>query len=137
MAPLPNYTTHYNMQEAYTKIKKAAQPMGLTINRKKTKFMEVSNHKTKEKHIITDNKNTEKVNEFQYDLKVCDDGTLVQILCFWISSIILVLSKTPSCLYFKTQHFRDWIRSPSSGKTYSVGPNQEALALSIGLISNS
>jgi hypothetical protein len=26
-----------------------------------------------------------------------------------------------SCLYFKTQRFGDWILSPSSGKTYSVG----------------
>jgi hypothetical protein len=45
------------------------------------------------------------------------------ILRFWTLSIILFLSKTPSCLYFKTQHFGDWILSPSSGKTYSVGPN--------------
>jgi hypothetical protein len=29
----------------------------------------------------------------------------------------------PSCLYFKTQRFGDWILSPYSGKTYSVGPN--------------
>jgi hypothetical protein len=36
-----------------------------------------------------------------------------------------------SCLYlktvlfiFKTLHFGDWIMSPSSGKTYSVGPNR-------------
>jgi hypothetical protein len=26
------------------------------------------------------------------DLKVCDDGTLVQILCFWALSIVLSLS---------------------------------------------
>jgi hypothetical protein len=32
--------------------------------------------------------------------------------------------KTPSCLFFKTQHFRDWILFLSSGKTYSVGPNR-------------
>jgi hypothetical protein len=36
------------------------------------------------------------------DLKVCDDGTLVQILYFWTLSIVLFLSKTPSCLYVKT-----------------------------------
>jgi hypothetical protein len=30
--------------------------------------------------------------------------------------------KTPSCLFFKTQRFGDWILSPSSGKTYSVCP---------------
>jgi hypothetical protein len=29
-----------------------------------------------------------------------------QILCFWTLSIILFLSKTPPCLYFKTQRFR-------------------------------
>jgi hypothetical protein len=27
------------------------------------------------------------------DLKVCDDGTLVQILCFWTLSIVLSLFK--------------------------------------------
>jgi hypothetical protein len=30
--------------------------MGLTINQEKTKFIEVSNNKTKEKHIIIDKK---------------------------------------------------------------------------------
>jgi hypothetical protein len=33
--------------------------------------------------------------------------------------------KTPSCLFFKTQRFGDWILSPSSGKTYSDGPNDK------------
>jgi hypothetical protein len=48
----------------------------------------------------------------------------LQILCFWTSSIILLsLSKTPSCLYYKTQRFRDWILSPSSGKALSIGPD--------------
>jgi hypothetical protein len=28
--------------------------------------------------------------------------------------------KTPSCLFFKTGHFGDWILSLSSGKTYSA-----------------
>jgi hypothetical protein len=28
-------------------------------------------------------------NRSQYDLKFCDDGTLVQILCSWILSIVL------------------------------------------------
>jgi hypothetical protein len=28
--------------------------------------------------------------------------------------------KIPFCLYYKTQHFRDWILCLSSGKTYSV-----------------
>jgi hypothetical protein len=46
-----------------------------------------------------------------------------QILCFWTLSIVLFLSKTLSCLYFKTQHFRDWILPLPSGKTYSLGPN--------------
>jgi hypothetical protein len=31
-----------------------------------------------------------------------------------------------SCLFFKTQRFRDWILSPSSGKTYSFGPVDRA-----------
>jgi uncharacterized membrane protein YoaT (DUF817 family) len=39
----------------------------------------------------------------------------VQILCFWTLSIILFL--------FKTQRLGDWLLSPSSGKTYSFGPN--------------
>jgi hypothetical protein len=55
-------------------------------------------------------------------LKVCDDGTLVQILCFWTVSIVLSSSKKPSCLFFRTQRFGDWILSPSSGKTYSLSP---------------
>jgi hypothetical protein len=46
----------------------------------------------------------------------------IEILWFWTLSIILSLSKTLSRLFFKT-HFRDWIQSPSSGKTYTVGPN--------------
>jgi hypothetical protein len=31
--------------------------------------------------------------------------------------------KTPPCLFFKTQRFGDRTLFPSSGKTYSVGPN--------------
>jgi hypothetical protein len=49
------------------------------------------------------------------DLKVCVDSILIQLLCFWALSIGMFL--------FKTQHFGDWILSPSSGGTYSVGPN--------------
>jgi hypothetical protein len=56
----------------------------------------------------------------KYDLKVCDDGTVVQILCSWTLSIFLPLSKTPSRLFFKILRFGDWILSPSSGKTYSI-----------------
>jgi hypothetical protein len=41
-----------------------------------------------------------------------------------IHHFVLSLSKTPSCLFFKTQRFGDWILSPSSGKTYSVVPNR-------------
>jgi hypothetical protein len=54
------------------------------------------------------------------DLKVCDDGTLVPILCFWTIFIILPLSKNSilSCLFFRMQRFGDWIPSPSSGKIY-------------------
>jgi hypothetical protein len=29
--------------------------------------------------------------------------------------------ETPSCLFFKTRRFGDWILSPSAGKTYSQG----------------
>jgi hypothetical protein len=47
----------------------------------------------------------------------------VQILCFWTLSIILSLSKTLP-VYFSKQRFGDWILSPSSGKTYSVGTNR-------------
>jgi hypothetical protein len=36
----------------------------------------------------------------------------------------MFLSKMSSCLHFKTQRFGDWILSPSSGKTYSVGSNR-------------
>jgi hypothetical protein len=38
-----------------------------------------------------------------FDLKVCDNGKLVQLLHSWTLSIILSLSKMSSCLYFKTQ----------------------------------
>jgi hypothetical protein len=34
--------------------------MGLTINQEKTKFMEISNTKTKEQYIIIDNKKNRK-----------------------------------------------------------------------------
>jgi hypothetical protein len=46
-------------------------------------------------------------------------GMSVRILRFWTLSIDLFISKTPSCLYFKTRRFGYWILSPSSGKTYS------------------
>jgi hypothetical protein len=57
--------------------------------------------------------------------KVCDGGTLVQILRFWTLPMVLFLSKRHSCLSFKTQRFGDWILSPSSSKTYSVGSNKQ------------
>jgi hypothetical protein len=56
--------------------------------------------------------------------KICEDGALIQVLYFWTSPFVQFLSKTPSCFYLKTQCFGDWILSPSSGKTYSVGPNR-------------
>jgi hypothetical protein len=31
--------------------------------------------------------------------------------------------------FFYTQRFGDWIQSPSSGKTYSVGPNRRSKSL--------
>jgi hypothetical protein len=61
---------------------------------------------------------------WEFDLKVSDDGELVQLLRLWTLSIFSSFSKMLSCLYFKTQRFGDWIRSPSSGKTYSVGSNR-------------
>jgi hypothetical protein len=36
-----------------------------------------------------------------------------------ISRIVSI--QKPSCLFFKTQRFGDWILSPSSGKTFSCG----------------
>jgi hypothetical protein len=50
------------------------------------------------------------------DQKVRDDGLLIQLLCFWRLSIVLLF-------YVNTKHFGDWILSPSSGEAYSVGPN--------------
>jgi hypothetical protein len=41
------------------------------------------------------------------DLKICDDGTLVQILCCWTLSIVLSLSKNTVYLFLKTQRFGD------------------------------
>jgi hypothetical protein len=49
-----------------------------------------------------------------YDLKVCDDGSLIKFYCVWTLSTVLFLLKNP-------QRFGDWIMSPSSGGTYS-GP---------------
>jgi hypothetical protein len=40
----------------------------------------------------------------------------IQLSCFWKLSIVLLL--------FKIQCFRDWVLSPSSRGTYSVGPTQ-------------
>jgi hypothetical protein len=55
-----------------------------------------------------------------------DYGTLVQILRFWTISNVLSLFKSSSCLSFKIQRFGNWILSPSSGKTYSVGSNWQS-----------
>jgi hypothetical protein len=46
------------------------------------------------------------------NVKVYDDGTLIQILRFWTLSTVLFLFKIPSV--------GDLILSPSPGKTYSV-----------------
>jgi hypothetical protein len=63
------------------KPKKAAQQMVLIITEEKAKFMEVSNNKTNEKHVIIDNINTDKVNEFQYlgSIVACDKNINVEI----------------------------------------------------------
>jgi hypothetical protein len=36
----------------------------------------------------------DKIVYYKYDLKVCDDGILTQLLCFWTLSIVLFLFKT-------------------------------------------
>jgi hypothetical protein len=36
-----------------------------------------------------------------------------------------------SCLLLKTQRFRDWIPSPFSGGTYSVGSNRQSYSISV------
>jgi hypothetical protein len=45
--------------------------------------------------------------ELELDLKVCDDSTLVQILSFWILSIVLSLPKNRPIYFLKTQRFGD------------------------------
>jgi hypothetical protein len=63
----------------------------------------------------------------RYDLKVCDDGKSVQLLCSWTLSIVLFfffLSKCP--VYISKQRFGDWILSLSSRKTYSVGSSRQS-----------
>jgi hypothetical protein len=47
----------------------------------------------------------------------------IQVLCFCTLSTVLSLTKNRNVL-FKTHRFGDWILSPSSGKTYSIGPNR-------------
>jgi hypothetical protein len=51
----------------------------------------------------------------------------LQLSQFWTLSI------GPDFL-FKTQRFRDWILSPSSGGTYSFGPNYRATLLVLLLV---
>jgi hypothetical protein len=41
------------------------------------------------------------------DLKICDDGTLVQILYFWTLSIVLSLSKKSHHVYFSKHNVSD------------------------------
>jgi hypothetical protein len=40
------------------------------------------------------------------DLKVCDNGTLIQILCFWALSIVLSLSKNTVLFILQNTTFR-------------------------------
>jgi hypothetical protein len=58
------------VKDAYTKLKKPARQMRLTTDREKTKFVEVSNNKTKN----IGNKKIEKVSKFQYlgSIVTCD-----------------------------------------------------------------
>jgi hypothetical protein len=44
----------------------------------------------------------------KYNLKVYDDGALVQILRFWTLSIVLSLFKMSISFSFKTQRFGNW-----------------------------
>jgi hypothetical protein len=37
-----------------------------------------------------------------------------------------------SCPLLKTRRFGDWILRPSSGETYSVGPNRQSYSLTLG-----
>jgi hypothetical protein len=47
-----------------------------------------------------------------WDLKVCDVATLIQLLCVWTLSVVLILFTTPSS-------FAGWILSPTL-----LGPNR-------------
>jgi hypothetical protein len=46
----------------------------------------------------------------------------IQILRFWTLSIVLFISKTSSCLYFKTQCFGDWLYLCLQVKPTQFGP---------------
>jgi hypothetical protein len=52
-----------------------------------------------------------------FDLKVCDEGMLIQLLYFWILSNVLLF-------IWNTQRLGCWILSPKKGEKYSVGPNR-------------
>jgi hypothetical protein len=43
---------------------------------------------------------------------------------FLLYIMFLDIIHRPVFIYLKTKRFGDWILSPSSGKTYSVGPNR-------------
>jgi hypothetical protein len=60
-----------------------------------------------------------------YDLKVCDDGILMQHN-YHNSGYY-----PSSCLLFKTQRFGDWILSEPLSGIYSVGPNGKSWPLSL------
>jgi hypothetical protein len=57
----------------------------------------IISHKIESFITIAENLKSYKFKFLKRGLKVCDDGTLIQILCFWTLSIVLLLSKTPSC----------------------------------------
>jgi hypothetical protein len=69
------------IREAYKKLKKATEQIWLTINQEKRKFMEVSDPKTVEQYITTDNERIEKVKEFQYigSIVTCDNNMNMEI----------------------------------------------------------
>jgi hypothetical protein len=54
------------MKEAFIQLETAAKQMGLMVNYDKTKYMELSNSPTREKYIVINNHNIEKMMEFKY-----------------------------------------------------------------------
>jgi hypothetical protein len=54
------------MKEAFIQLETAAKQMELMVNYDKTKYMELSNSPIREKYIVINNHNIEKMMEFKY-----------------------------------------------------------------------